>query len=697
MNAVIVETPQCAARRLSAPMLQSGYVPAGLHEYRDAKGNPAFWRIRLKHPDTGEKWIRPMHWGGVGYVVGEPPKPDTGSVLYRLPELLADTAAPVWIAEGETCADALAKAGKLATTSGSSASAEGADWSPLKGRTVTVWPDHDGAGRKYAETVTAKLRTLGCVVQCVDSAALGLPEKGDCVDWLREHSADGLDAVPMMATSQTAMKCDVAAIAAPEPLRRPVPNPEPYPLAELGDVLRPAAESIRRVIQAPDAVIGGALLAAASLAVQAQADVQIDGRTIPLSLWLLSVAESGERKSAVDAEAMRAARERERELGALYADDLQRHACEVAEWQARVDAAKAENKKHKGAGLADVLRNIGPEPEAPLLPRLTAADFTAEGLFKLLAAGLPSVGAFTDEAALVFGGHGMAKEAVMRTAGTLCKLWDNGTLDRVRSGDGAQKLHGRRFALHLLAQPVIAERALSDDVLAGQGFLARCLLAWPSGTAGSRAYRAENLRSDDAMKALHNVLLNLHRRRLPLAQNESQTLEPRALVLNAAAFNVWRNLHDAVETHQAPGERFAQVKPWASKAPEQALRIAGVLALVDNSDTQEIDAATMERAGELALWHLNEAVRLAGTAELSPETRDAEALLQWAYTCGRDHLHSSAALRLGPNRIRDRDGFDRAIGELVRAGWAYPIEGGMYLDGANRRHVWRIVPASEGR
>jgi hypothetical protein len=34
--------------------------------------------------------------------------------------------------------------------------------------------------------------------------------------------------------------------------------------------------------------------------------------------------------------------------------------------------------------------------------------------------------------------------------------------------------------------------------------------------------------------------------------------------------------------------------------------------------------------------------------------------------------------------------------ELVRAGWAEPIENGAELDGRHRRNVWRIVPLSEG-
>ncbi len=204
---------------------------------------------------------------------------------------------------------------------------------------------------------------------------------------------------------------------APEPLRRPIPPAQPYPLAALGDVLAPAAQTLHRVVQAPDAICGASVLAAATLASQALADVEVDGRVIPLSLWLLSVAESGERKSAVDTEVMRAVREYERALGCQHETDKAAHASALAEWQSRVECAKADTKKSKGKGLADALENLGPQPPAPIVPRITAADFTAEGLYKLLAAALPSVGAFTDEAALVFGGHGMNDEAMRRTAG----------------------------------------------------------------------------------------------------------------------------------------------------------------------------------------------------------------------------------------------------------------------------------------
>lgn len=690
------ETPQQAARRLTSRELAQGYTPEALYVYTAADGSPLYWRIRMKHP-TKPKWIRPMHNAGASYVLSEPPAPKNGKPLYHL-DAIANTLGTVWIVEGEKAADALAEVGVTVTTSGAADSANSADWTPLRGHRCIVWPDNDTrpphAGAKYAQDVSEHLRSLGCEVETLDAAALRLGDKGDAADWMALHpnaTAGDLERLPR-AVPQEAMR------TAPEPLRRPVPPPEPYPLAELGAILAPAAESLRRVIQAPAAICGASLLAATSLAVQGLADVENEDRTHPTTLWLLSVAESGERKSAVDFEAMRAASEYEKELVAAYADAFDAYSNELAEWEARRDAAKTRTKKAQGEGLAAALREVGPAPLAPLLPRVTVADFTAEGLAKLLAAGRPAVGAFTDEAALVFGGHGMTKETVTRTAGTLCKLWDSGTLDRVRAGDGAVKLYGRRLALHLMAQPVIAERALSDDVLSGQGFLARCLLAWPESTAGTRPYRAESLRNDASLLRLVSRLGDLHRRPLPLTEGERQELKPPALRMTPDAKALWRTLHDSIESGMAHGARFSTVKPWASKTPEQCLRIAGVLTLLENPDAQTIDAGTIERAAELALWHLNEAARLAGTAELSPEVRDAEALLKWCHDSGRTLLHSRAALQFGPPRIRERERFVQSMGELERAGWAERIEGGAAVDGAHRRYVWRIEAATqEGR
>lgn len=192
------ETPRDAAWRLAAPAIREGYVPEALHCYTGASGAPFFWRIRLKHPD-GRKWIRPMRMNGAGYELGEPECPD-GKPLYRLHELAARPREPTLVVEGEWCADAVAPLGVLATTSGGADSAGRADWRPLAGRAVTIWPDFDHPGRRYAEAVTAALLPLGCTVRIIDVARLGLPDGGDVVDWLRMHPDATKSDIEVLAT-----------------------------------------------------------------------------------------------------------------------------------------------------------------------------------------------------------------------------------------------------------------------------------------------------------------------------------------------------------------------------------------------------------------------------------------------------------------------------------------------------------------
>jgi uncharacterized protein (DUF927 family) len=179
-----IETPKEAARRLSIKQISQGFVPQALHEYCDSEGKAIYWRIRLKHSTSGEKWIRPMHVNSDGvFVLGNPPfsgdKP-----LYRLPDIIQRPKELICFVEGEWCADHLSALGFVTTTTGGADSTKQIDWSVLANRTIIIWRDNDEAGLRYARAVTAKLAALSCVIRWVDVDALQLPEKGDCVDWL---------------------------------------------------------------------------------------------------------------------------------------------------------------------------------------------------------------------------------------------------------------------------------------------------------------------------------------------------------------------------------------------------------------------------------------------------------------------------------------------------------------------------------
>ena len=104
-----------------------------------------------------------------------------------------------------------------------------------------------------------------------------------------------------------AKRSNVAIVAGSEPLPLvpPIPPARPYPLAALGEVLSGAAESIAAKCQCSPALAAQAVLAVASLAAQRLADIRLPFRqTRPLSLYFVTIAASGDRKSTADNEAL---------------------------------------------------------------------------------------------------------------------------------------------------------------------------------------------------------------------------------------------------------------------------------------------------------------------------------------------------------------------------------------------------------
>jgi hypothetical protein len=443
-------------------------------------------------------------------------------------------------------------------------------------------------------------------------------------------------------------------------------------------VLAPAAEALHRVVQSPLALCGQSVLAAAALTAQRLADVEIDGRVYPLSLWFLTVAESGERKSSTDTPALRAHREFERQCFDQYRADQGVH----------VEACKAIAKRNRTAEPGAEER----EPPAPLLPHLLVAEPTLEGLHKLLLTGTGALGLFSDEGAGFFGGHAMSKEHGAKSAAGFSGLWDRGEADRVRAADGAHKLFGKRLSMHLLLQPVIAERVLGDPMLTGQGFLARCLIAWPKGTAGTRRYSGESLATDPEMTRFWNCMDSLLRRSPRLAEHSRNELDPITLRLTPDARLLWIEVHNFIEAMMGQNGEYTQVRAWASKAAEQILRIAGVLCVVENGSG--IERTHVERAAELMSWHLAEVVRLVGTCETPQAVRAGEAVLAWARDRRQTFIYSGELVNKGPGCVRSSDHLQDVMRMLERHRWVEPISDGMVLDGRHRRAVWRVHPAA---
>jgi len=179
----VLPVPDDAPRELPRHRLGK---PARWWVYRGAAGGRLFVVARFDKPD-GDKEVLPLTYcegpeGKREWRWQAPPEPRP---LYGLDRLARCPDAPVVVTEGEKAADA---AGELfqdcvAITSQGGASAAGkADWAPLRGRSVTIWPDHDQNGRRYATDVARLAFEAGAVSVCVVALPNPFPDKWDVAD-----------------------------------------------------------------------------------------------------------------------------------------------------------------------------------------------------------------------------------------------------------------------------------------------------------------------------------------------------------------------------------------------------------------------------------------------------------------------------------------------------------------------------------
>ncbi|QIE54965.1 DUF3987 domain-containing protein [Pikeienuella piscinae] len=479
----------------------------------------------------------------------------------------------------------------------------------------------------------------------------------------------------------------------PRPLLRQIPPGEPYPVEALGP-LRSAVEAVQGQFLAPVAIPAASALAAASLAVQGHVNVTTLAGVSPVSLYALTIAKSGERKSSCDAPFMAALRSFEKEEAKAQREAMASWENAYALWKGERDSILAQARKGKGAKRVEAeadLRAMGREPAAPPSTDRTVTEPTYEGLTRKFAEGMPTLGIFSDEGGQFLGGFAMSTDNRQKTLAALNDLWQGNAIRRTRQGEGSFTLHGRRLAVHLMVQPGVASAFMADPLAGDTGFLPRFLICEPPSAIGTRLQSLVR-RDDYALSSFSARMRDVLETPLPM-DSETRELEPRALALSPDARALLAAYADHVETEQAPGGVYAHVTGYASKAAEQAARIAGVLTAWADLDAREVTAEMMAGAIKLAGFYLAEAARLADAATVSAETEKAEALRNWLLTrWPHAEITPSEIVRHAPSRaLRESKAARPAIAMLEQHGWLAPLPEGAELRGAQRKEAYRIV------
>ncbi|MDR3212404.1 MAG: DUF3987 domain-containing protein, partial [Azoarcus sp.] len=121
----------------------------------------------------------------------------------------------------------------------------------------------------------------------------------------------------------------------PQPIN-PKVSPEPYPFDALPQSIRAAVEEVTGFVKAPIPLVASSALAALSLAGQAHVDIRrAEKLQGPTGLFLLTIADSGERKSTCDGFFTQTIRDYERAQADAARLTLKDHKAAMEAWEAR--------------------------------------------------------------------------------------------------------------------------------------------------------------------------------------------------------------------------------------------------------------------------------------------------------------------------------------------------------------------------
>ena len=172
--------------------------PTAKWDYTDAQGK-LIASVYRYDPKGGRKQFRP--WDALKGVMKAP---EIRPLYNQIGMASADT---IVLVEGEKCAEALIALGICATTAmnGAKAPIDKTDWSPLAGKTVIIWPDHDEPGLSYARKAASAAARAGAAHVEILKVPPDKPPKWDAADAVAEglHVQDFIE-----SAERSTMKAD---------------------------------------------------------------------------------------------------------------------------------------------------------------------------------------------------------------------------------------------------------------------------------------------------------------------------------------------------------------------------------------------------------------------------------------------------------------------------------------------------------
>lgn len=453
--------------------------------------------------------------------------------------------------------------------------------------------------------------------------------------------------------------------------------PVPYPLDAFLVIARETGFELIRNVQAPDAMVGMALINAIAMACQGLIDVKLPtGQVRPVSQNLLIVAESGERKSTLAS--LLLAPFREADTQAIIS-----HNFKMANYQAELDAWQAKNKglrraitkaSSKGEGTdaldTELAEHAKLKPTVPRLRYFLRQDITAKAIMEALQGDGESIAITTDE------GHMLFQSSAMSHLGLLNRLWDSPeVLPLDRAGKEQILAMNPRVSVSIMTQkaPLQAYLEKRGSVAKGSGHWARYLIGWPASTQGYRWVNPSEQHWEH-LPIFHARISELLVKYQTMI--ESEKVERELIEFSDDAKARWFALAAETERMLREGEYLSDINDFASKVMEILARLAAAMHYF-GGEGGKVTLDTLERAFAIIRWHVEEYKHLFSPQFVVPQDQiDAQAIANylrlhiWRGPSSDTFVPKNHVRRNGP--VRDKARLNDAL-ELLAAQGAVEV------------------------
>ncbi|WP_410497710.1 YfjI family protein [Chitinibacter sp. S2-10] len=448
-------------------------------------------------------------------------------------------------------------------------------------------------------------------------------------------------------------------------------QPKP-PIHVLPSLARDAAWEAVTNMQSPEALPFSSALLAMTLCCQHLIDVRrLAELNSPCTQYFLTVAESGERKTAIDNLFMRPFTEYESEAQIKYETLYKEYLIEYQAWEiernglAKQLARTTLNDEEKTQAKRAFKAHAAMEPVKPVLYRTLYTDASKEALILSMQENWPSAALVSNEADEVLNGQAMRSFAIYNS------LWDGSDIAIDRKSDVPIRLRDARLSISLLLQPVILQKFLSNrgEEAKGSGLLARFHVCFPSSTQGTR-FIHNPTQSWEHLPKFHQRVREL------LEQSQAADLDASkriTLQFTTEAQQFWISEYNAFEKEVSPGGSLVLTKEHAAKSADNMARLAAIFHFFEGHEG-DINLESIQAASAVIRWYEDEFVRLfVPPAKPPQEESDAFDLEFWlrggqhnGVMNGWRYIRKNFIRQHCPNHLREKNRLNLALSQLVK-------------------------------